>query len=376
MKIIFVTTVSSTMNAFFKTQIEMLVKEGHSVDLACNDTNWPIDTFYKALGCQYHRIDFSRSPLSKGNIKAYGQLSEVIKKGRYDVVHCHTPNASAITRLVCEKFRKKKKLRVFYTAHGFHFYKGAPLKNWLLYYPVEKLCAHFTDVLITINQEDYALAQEKMKAKRIEYVPGVGLDTAKFRDAIADRREKRRELGIPEDAVLLMSVGELNANKNHQIVIRALGQLKDTKLHYAIAGKGQLEDDLLCLAKELGVEENIHLLGFRQDIAQLYKAADICAFPSIREGLGLAALEGMSAGLALIASDNRGTRDYAVHLDNAFLCQHDSAAEFAAAIQHLSEDAALRQKMGEKNLEIVKKFDVEKINTYMKEIYRSVGNEV
>lgn len=360
---------------FFKTLSKELIEEGNIIDIATNESISPVADCYREWGCKVYPLSCTRSPLNKGTLRAIYEIREILKENHYDAVHCHTPVAAICARLACRPFRKQG-LKVIYTAHGFHFYKGAPLKNWLLYYPVEKLCAHFTDVLITINQEDYALAQEKMKAKRIEYVPGVGLDTAKFRDAIADRREKRRELGIPEDAVLLMSVGELNANKNHQIVIRALGQLKDTKLHYAIAGKGQLEDDLLCLAKELGVEENIHLLGFRQDIAQLYKAADICVFPSIREGLGLAALEGMSAGLALIASDNRGTRDYAVHLDNAFLCQHDSVAEFAAAIQRLSEDAALRQKMGEKNLEIVKKFDVEKINTYMKEIYRSVGNDV
>ena len=154
-KILYVTTVSSTMNAFFKAHIEMLVKEGHAVDLACNDAGWPIDEFYKTLNCQYHHIDFSRSPLSSDNIKAYGQLKKVIENGAYDIVHCHTPNASVITRLVCRNFRKKNGLKVFYTAHGFHFYKGAPKLNWMVYYPVERFCSRFTDKLITINKEDY-----------------------------------------------------------------------------------------------------------------------------------------------------------------------------------------------------------------------------
>lgn len=374
MKVLNITTIGSTMD-FFKALVKEQIYNGHVVDIATNESITPVAVCYREWGCKVYPLSCTRSPLNRGTLTAIREIRVLVKNNDYDIVHCHTPVAAICARLACRPLRKYG-LKVIYTAHGFHFYKGAPLINWLLYYPAEKLCAHFTDALITINREDYALAQKKLKAKRIEYVPGVGVDTGKFRDAAVDRKEKRAELGIPEDAVLLMSVGELNENKNHQIVIRALGQLKDAKLHYAIAGKGKTRDALLKLAEELGVKEYVHLLGFRQDVAQLYKAADVCVLPSIREGLPVAALEGMATGLPLLAAKNRGTQDLAMWEDNAFLCCYDSVSDFAEAIRRLCEDPVLRQQMGNKNLAIVKDFDVEKINTRMKEIYRSVGNDV
>ena len=181
---------------------------------------------YNEWGCTVHQIDTSRSPFSKGNLKAIKQLKILIEEGKYDIVHCHTPVAAACTRVACRKARKNG-TRVIYTAHGFHFYKGAPKANWMLFYPVEKLCAKWTDLLITINREDYALAKEKLKAKRIEYVPGVGVDLQIYGRTNADKAEKRRQLGITEDVKLLLSVGELNKNKNHETVIRALAKIPD-----------------------------------------------------------------------------------------------------------------------------------------------------
>ena len=180
MRILYVTTISLTMNSFFKPHIEMLVKECNHVDIACNYKDLALDSFYDELDCNSYQIDFSRSPLSRDNIKAYRQLKKVIENGNYDIVHCHTPNASIITRLVCRKLRRKNGLKVFYTAHGFHFYKGAPKRNWIVYYPIEKLCSYFTDKLITINQEDYTLAKNKFTAKEVCYVPGVGIDLSRL----------------------------------------------------------------------------------------------------------------------------------------------------------------------------------------------------
>ena len=220
MNILYVTTISLTMNSFFKPHIEMLVHEGHRVDIACNDKEIGLDPLYGELCCNFYRISFSRSPSSLDNIKAYAQLKKVIENGNYDIVHCHTPNASVITRLVCRKLRKKMGLKVFYTAHGFHFYKSAPKLNWMVYYPVEKFCSRFTDKLITINKEDFELAKNKFKAKEVLYVPGVGVDLSRFENIEVNREAKRREIGVPADAFLLLSVGELNENKNHEKIIR------------------------------------------------------------------------------------------------------------------------------------------------------------
>ena len=177
---------------------------------------------------------------------------------------------------------------------------------------------------------------------------------------------------MPENAVLLVSVGELNQNKNHEVVIRAMAQLHNPGIHYMIAGEGPLREHLHGLAQELDVSNQVHLLGYRKDIAQLCRAADICVFPSIREGLGLAAVEGMATGLPLIASDNRGTRDYAVHRVNALVCRHDSVEEFADAISQLAGNPGLRNEMGSKNVEIAKKYDIVSINAQMKHLFAEV----
>ena len=307
-----------------------------------------------------------RSPLSKSNLEAVKELKKIVFENHYDIVHCHTPIAGVCTRLACKSFRKNG-LKVIYTAHGFHFYKGAPIKNWLVYYPIEKYCSRFTDVLITINREDYALAKKKMKAQKTEYVPGVGIDVDKFRNTVVDRTAKRKELGIPENAFLLFSVGELNANKNHQIVIRALAQLNDSNIHYMIAGKGDLHDELICLANRLGVAKQVHLLGYRKDVAELYKTADVDAFPSIREGLGLAAIEGMAAGLPLVCSDNRGTKEYAINGKGALVC--NSINDFVSAIDRLHTDPRLKEKLCQTGSKRVERFSTVAVSLEMRRIY-------
>ena len=371
MKILYVTTVSSTMNAFFKMHIDMLVREGHSVELACNDAGWQIDSFYETLGCRYHHIDFSRSPLSLDNLKSYGQLKKVVSDGGYDIVHCHTPNASVITRLVCRKFRKKNGLKVFYTAHGFHFYKGAPKLNWIVYYPIEKFCSRYTDKLITINREDYNLAKEKFSAGEVCYIPGVGIDLSRFENIKVDRVAKRKEIGVPEDAFLLLSVGELNENKNHQIIIKALARIDDSNVHYAIAGVGDKKDCLLSLAKELGVSDQVHLLGYRKDIPELNHSADAFCFPSYREGLGLAAIEAMACGLPVVTSNVHGINDYSIDGTTGYKCSPSSDEEFSKNIQKLMSDRDKCEAIGEYNKSFVKMYDINLIVEELKNIYQS-----
>lgn len=369
MRILYITTISSTMNAFFKPHIEMLVNHGHQVDLACNDANWPIDAFYENLGCEFHHIDFSRNPLSPDNIKAFRQLKKVVTKGNYDIVHCHTPNAAVITRLVCRRLRRKTGLKVFYTAHGFHFYKGAPLLNWLVFYPIEKLCSRFTDKLITINKEDFEIAQSKFKAGLTYYVPGVGIDLSRFENVQVDYAAKRQEIGVPEDAFLVLSVGELNDNKNHQVVINAIAKLQNPRVHYAIAGVGDKKGELTRLAHSLGVSEQLHLLGFRKDIPQLNSSADVFCFPSIREGLGLAAVEALACGVPVIAAENRGTRSFIENGENGFMCPHNTADEFVAALSELINDSQARTVMASSCAATVTKFSVANVLARMHDVY-------
>lgn len=360
MKILYVTTIGGTMN-FFKNFIAELVWSGCTVDIACNDSETKVSDFYSELGCKVYSIQASRSPLNRGNLTAIKQLKKLVEENEYDIVHCHTPVAAMCTRLACRKARKQG-TKVFYTAHGFHFYKGAPLKNWLLYYPVEKLCAHFTDVLITINQEDYALAKKKLKAKQIEYVPGVGIDLKKFSGVAVDKTAKRQELGIPEDATLLLSVGELNENKNHETVIRAIAGMD---VYYIIAGKGGRQGHLEQIIEELGLTSRVKFLGFRKDVGELCGAADIFVFPSFREGLPVAVMEAMASDMPVVCSRIRGNTDL-IDENGGVLFDPHSVEDCRAAIQKAV--AADKKQAGAYNLEKVNAFSSVSVNKQMTQI--------
>ena len=365
MRILYVTTIGSTMS-FFKPFIRQLLDQGDCVDILANDTVRKVPDDYREWGCNIYPLSCVRSPLNIRNLIAILEIKKIVGRNCYDIVHCHTPVAAMCTRLACIGARKRG-TKVFYTAHGFHFFKGAPLKNWLLYYPVEKICSYFTDVLITINREDYQLARKKMKASRVEYVPGVGVDVEKFRNIRVDREQKRAELGIPEEATMLLSVGELNQNKNQQVIIRALAQLKNHDIHYAVVGIGDQLDALKNLARELGVAQQVHFLGYRQDVAELYHVADVFCHPSFREGLPVSVIEAMACSLPCVVSQIRGNVDL-VDVDGGILFNPFSVENCAQAIRSvMQKDLSV---MGRYNQEKSKEYNIDNIEIKMKEIYQ------
>lgn len=365
MKILYVTTISNTVNAFLIPHIKMLIDEGHRVDVAFNIEQEVNREIYE-MGCKVHQLTLQRSPLKNENFAAYKMLKKIIVTEGYDLVHTHTPVASAIVRLVC---RNLKNVRVFYTAHGFHFYKGAPILNWLVYYPVERWLARYTDVLITINKEDYGRAKSHFKAKRVEYIPGVGIDLKKFYTVEIDRNVKRNELGLPKDAFIVLSVGELNKNKNHEVVIKAIAKIDNPKIHYVICGEGQLDGYLKSLRKELCIENQVHLLGFRKDIPEICKCSDLFAFPSIREGLGMAALEAMSCGLPIVTSNVHGIVDYSIDGETGYNCCPLDVDCFSKHIRSLCNDPEKRNRMGKNNIDAVKVYEINDVVNKIIKLY-------
>lgn len=368
-------SVASMIDQFNISNIKILQLLGYQVDVVADFSNpgtisrEHCDDLMKRLSDMNVKIFDVAIPRTLNIfsiISAYRTVKKILKYNHYDLLHCHSPIGSVIARQAAKNIRKKG-MKVVYTAHGFHFYKGAPFKNWLIYYPIEKLMSRYTDVLITINHEDYQIASKKFNAKKTVYVPGVGIDTKKFAFKNSKIINIRQDLGISNNEVLLLSVGELNKNKNHSVIIRALKKT-ESKVHYAIAGKGELKEYLENVARKYGVLNRVHLLGFRNDISDLYAAADICVFPSIREGLGLAAIEGMASGLPLIVSDNRGTREI-IGDENGITCKYDDVDSFANAINKLTKDTSLRHKLGDKNRSVAYNFDFEKVNKIMMEIY-------
>lgn len=368
-KVLFVATVVKThINVFHLPYLEMFKNKGFKTYVcAKNDFENKEDCVIPYCD-EYYDVPFERSPFNFKNIQAYRKLKKIIEKEKFDIIHCHTPVASILTRIAAIKTRKSG-TKVVYTAHGFHFFKGAPLINWLIYYPIEKICSYFTDVLITINKEDYNLAMKKMKANKIYYVPGVGFDTNKFFNTKVDRIKKRKEFGLNEDNVMILSVGELNTNKNHEVIIRAISNIKRDDIHYFIAGEGKLKEYLYKLSEELGIKNKVHLLGFRKDINELYKISDIFCFPSKREGLSVSLMESMVSGLPIVCSDIRGNSDLVKKNMNGFLCNYNSVDDFKKAIESLINDSDLCYKFTTNNQKDISKFSIENVIKKMEMIY-------
>ncbi|OPJ55317.1 glycosyltransferase family 4 protein [Alkalithermobacter paradoxus] len=366
MKILYVTTISNTVNAFLIPHIKMLIDEGHHVDVAFNIEQEVKPEIYE-MRCKIHQLPLQRSPLKRDNFRAYKMLKNIIISEGYDLVHTHTPVASAIVRFAC---RNLNNVKVFYTAHGFHFFKGAPILNWLAYYPVEKWLARYTDTLITINKEDYERAKSKFKAKRVEYIPGVGIDLEKFNTLEVDRDLKRSKLGLPKDAFVILSVGELNKNKNHEVIIRAIAKINNLDIHYVVCGEGQLKRYLRDLSKELGLENQVHLLGFRKDIPEICKISDIFVFPSYREGLSVALMEAMANGLPVVCSKIRGNSDLIEDGKGGYLVEPRDIEGFAKYIKELIENSRLRSEFGEFNLKKIENYSIENVLKEMENIYK------
>lgn len=362
-KVLFVATVKVHIKAFHLPYLKWFKEQGYEVHVAAKNDfiNEPCiipncDKFYD--------INFARFPFSKVNIKAYKQLKKIITENDYDIIHCHTPVAGVLTRLAA---RNSKNTTVIYTTHGFHFFKGAPLLNWLIYYPVERFCARFTDKLITINKEDYERAKKFSLRKNgnVYYVPGVGIDIEKFRNTKVDVQQKKKELGIPENIPVFLSIGELNKNKNHIVVLNALSKLHDKRFIYLICGRGTLKEYLEEKIKELRLNNNVKLLGYRNDITEILKIADLFIFPSKREGLPVSLIEAMAADLPAIASNVRGNRDL-LSKENLFAPDDVNALVKMIEKQLDSIESGKSNKVEYKNLE---QYSLQNVLKQMAEIY-------
>lgn len=374
-KVLFVATVVKThMMQFHLPYLKMFQDMGWETAVASrNDYEDPNDCRIPYCD-EYYDVRFERMPWKKGNLTAYRNLKKIIDEGNYDIIHCHTPVGAMIARLAALAARKKG-TKVIYTAHGFHFFKGAPLLNWLLFFPAEWLLAPVTDVLITINREDYDRAKKCMKAKRIEYVPGVGIDTGRFHADAALRQEKRRELGFREEDFLLLTVAEMTKNKNHLTHLKALNLLKDTPefadMHYLIVGRGEEWASLEETAKELGIADHVHFMGYRTDAPDFYRCSDLFLFMTYREGLSVALMEAMGSGLPVVCSRIRGNTDLVDDSVSGLFAEITPEAT-AEAILKMYRDKALRESCGAAAAEKVKLFGNENVHRLVKDIYLSV----
>ena len=339
--VLIVTSVASMVDQFLMPDIMLLQELGYVVDVATNFvrgstcTKDVIDVLYRALKemevCCY-QVDFERDIFRiLRNMRAYRQLENIIQQKKYAFVHCHSPIGGLLGRIAA----KRNGIKTIYTAHGFHFYDGAPLSSWILYYSAEKILSCLTDVLITVNREDFQRARSGFYAKRVEYIHGVGVNVDRFllngKGKVEARTRIRKELGLKDGEKLILSVGELNGNKNHGIVIDALHEIEEERIEkkfettryeksrmpqcngaewiYAICGTGEKGDYYKKKLMQYGMEERVVFLGYRKDMPELYAAADLFILPSKREGISVALMEAVAAGCPVLCSDIRGNRE-------------------------------------------------------------------
>ena len=371
-KVLFVATVVRLhINMFHKPFIKWFHDQGWQVDVAANNDYENKEECIIPYSDHFYCLPFERSPIKKGNLDAYFQLKKLLKREKYDIIHCHTPMGSVITRLAAGETRKRG-TKVIYTAHGFHFFKGAHIINWLVYYPIERILAHRTDLLITMNREDYKRSCS-FKAKRTALVNGVGLDLNKFAEATPEeKQEVRSAFRLKDDDIFAISVAQLIKRKNHMVLIQAVAKLQNPHFHLFICGDGVQEAELKAKAKELGVEHQIHFLGFRKDVYKINSAADLFLFASLQEGLPVAIMEAMACGLPIVASKVRGNYDLIDQGKGGYLVKPLNVDGFVKAIHKITENKERLDRMKRYNLKKVQKYSIDAVVGQMAELYRDM----
>ncbi len=367
MKALFVATVQSHIAQFHLKAIELLKQNGYEVHVAARDN------LAEKNGLQLKHVDkvfdipFLRSPFSPKNLNAYKCLKKVIHEGHYDLIHCNTPVGGILTRVAA----RKESGKVLYTAHGFHFYKGAPLKNWFLYYPIEKIMARNTDGLITINAEDYNLAKNRFYCP-VYRIHGAGINTKKFSDISKDRLKELKDKYHLNNRVIVLCTGELNKNKDQETVISAMAKVIDEcpDAMLLLAGNGPREDELRNKISDLHLNEYVKLIGYRTDLQYFVHISDLVVSASLREGLGLNLIEAMFCHKPVIGADNRGHRELIIEGKNGYLVPPRDSAAFSDKIISLCKDREKRMRMGAVGYEMSLPYWDINVLEELKEVYR------
>lgn len=374
-KALVVASTAGFIRGFLLHDMQLLQQKGYEVHCATNAKAMVLfdaNELFPSLGIAFHQVDFSsNSPLSKDSIIAAKQFKRLINEYQFDFIHCHTPIVGAIVRLMSISLRRKG-CRIIYTTHGLAFPKGSDFKSKMIYGGTEWLCSWLTDAVITINHDDYN-TMKKMGCRKVFHINGVGVDTAKYHNVQVDRKQYRAELGVAEDDIMVLTVGELSARKNQQVIIRALAQLEDPRYIFVICGKAMVGNDtydsMVELAKKLNVR--VRFLGFRTDIPEICQCADIAVLPSKREGLGLAGIEALASGIPVVGASVQGIKDYVIDGKTGYLCTPTDEKQFAEKIKMLS-DPDLRNSMRNACISKAEEFRTDVSWKQMEDIYKEI----
>jgi len=367
-KIMMLCTTDNMIWQFLLPHIKHLESLGNTVECVCAKTGFWFEELEKQHGIKMHEINFARSPLSLKNFKGYRELKKLQKQEKFEVIYCQQPVGGVMGRLLAKKF----KLPCIYTVHGFHFFNGnSKIKNFI-FRTIENYCSKWTDVLITINEEDYQAAL-KMKAKKVCKINGIGVDLNKYKiDESLNKSEFRKELGLSDEDFVVLSVGELNENKNTYRILESIKNINDENVKYLICGQGLLKSQYEDYIKENGLESRVRMLGFRKDVGNIYAIADVYIMPSYREGLSKSMMEAMCYGLPIVASNIRGNIDLIGNEEGGVLCNPNKTTEFIDAILKLKNDNNLTEKLSKRNIDFVKNFNVEVVKKQLQDTYKGL----
>lgn len=358
-KTLLITSTDLMMVQFLVPHIKHLAGKGYIIDIACSNVGNKFNEV-KEIATPFVRNIFElrlkRNPLSPKNFIGYFDAKKLLSNNSYDYIWTNEPVMGVVTRFAARKSRKKG-TKVLYMAHGFHFYTGAPLLNWCIYFPIEKLAAKITDIITCVNKEDYQRAQN-LGTGQVYYIHGIGINTDRLTAKFENRNSIKKELGLGNDDFIVLSIGELNKNKNQSTIIKAIAKLKNPKIHYIICGKGAEAGNLKNLVKKLHITNNVHFLGYRRDVVDICTQANLYAMPSFREGLPVSSLEAMYCGLPLVTSNIRGLIDVNKDGINGYLCDPNDYIAFAEKISRLINNPELCQKMGDVNRKEVIPFTI------------------
>ena len=369
-KVLLVATVQSHIAQFHRPLAELLHAYGYEVHVAARNNLAEKNGMRLDFADKIYDVPFSRSPKSMENIRAYRTMKRILAREYYDIVHCNTPMGGIVARLAARKFRKKG-TKVFYTAHGFHFYEGAPRKNWLIIYPVEKLFSRITDKLITINLEDYKLASEKFLCP-VAHIHGVGVDETRYHPVSQSEKEAlRKTMGFGNNQKIILCIGELLPNKNQSMAIQmmeiVLREYPDSVL--LLAGNGPNRADLERLIEKMNLQEHVRLLDYCTCLEKYQQAADIVVSCSKREGLGLAVLEAMYYGNPVVATDNRGHRELIQSGETGYLVAVNDTEMMASIVIRQFQDVEKRKEMGLKACAFAKRYGSVQVKRELEAIY-------
>ena len=365
-KIMMLATTDNMIWQFLLPHIKYLQEQGNIVECVCNKTGFWFDELQNKYGLTCHQVSLPRNPLHPSIFKGYSQLKKLQKQEKYDLVYCQQSVGGVMGRMIAKKF----KIPCIYTAHGFSFCEGnSKIKNFV-FKTIEKNLSKHTDILITMNDYDFRVAQT-FKTKKVYKISGIGFDKNKYVTPLEERNEFRRSIGI-KDEFTILTVAEFIKRKNYSTMLKTIAELKEENIKFLICGTGRDKEDIETQIKELGIEDKVLMLGYRKDINSIMNASDIFFLPSHQEGLTLSIIEALNFALPVVTSNVRGNQDLVENGKGGFVCEQNDYKAFAKCIKELIDNNTLRKEMSKTNKENAKTYSIENVKKQLEEIYKEM----